>query len=324
MPPETAQSQEGTDQGLPSLGGTPTGSAATSGVDTAAWPVIPAGPFLMGSASSEVFPDDGEGPVREVSVSAFRLSPTAVTNAEFDAFVAATGHRTDAERFGWSYVFRALLHPRARPHVVDGVVPEASWWWGVKDTTWRCPQGPGSQAEPDHPVVHVSWADANAYAEWAGARLPTEAEWEKAARGGLEQMNYPWGDDLTPGGQHRANIWQGTFPDHNTAEDGHLGTAPVTAFTANGFGLHQMAGNVWEWTADWFSPFWHTRDQPRTRLDPQGPPRGTAKVVRGGSHMCHRSYCNRYRCSARTQTTPDTTLGHTGFRVAVSIPEQVP
>lgn len=269
----------------------------------------------MGSEADDIFPEDGEGPVREVTVGAFRISPTTVTNAEFGEFVAATGHVTDAERFGWSYVFRGLLHRDAERYVVDGVVPEASWWWGVRDTTWRCPQGPGSTAIDDHPVVHVSWADAVAYAGWVGGRLPTEAEWEKAARGGLDQQAYPWGDELTPGGEHRTNIWQGTFPSRNTGEDGYLATAPVTAFAPNGYGLHQMAGNVWEWTADWFSPFWHTRDQPRTRVDPQGPPRGTARVVKGGSHMCHRSYCNRYRVAARTQTTPDTTLGHTGFRV---------
>lgn len=281
--------------------------------------MIPAGPFWMGSESTEVFPDDGEGPVREVTVSAFRICPTTVTNAEFARFVEATGHRTDAEKFGWSYVFRGLLHPQARSSIVDGVVPEASWWWGVNETTWRCPQGPGSEAIDDHPVVHVSWTDAQAYATWAGVRLPTEAEWEKAARGGLDRKTYPWGDDLTPGGEHRANIWQGEFPEHNTVEDGYAATAPVTAFAPNGYGLHQMAGNVWEWTADWFSPFWHTRDQPRTRIDPTGPPRGSARVVRGGSHMCHRSYCNRYRAAARTQTTPDTTLGHTGFRVVADV-----
>lgn len=312
----------------PSRGERPATTPATAGVqpapvgvgrDHSDWPVVPAGPFLMGSEAADVFPGDGEGPVREVSTSAFRISPTAVTNAEFAEFVAATGHVTDAEKFGWSYVFRGLLHRDAKPYVVDGVVPDASWWWGVRETTWQCPQGPGSTALDDHPVVHVSWADAAAYAAWAGGRLPTEAEWEKAARGGREQQTYPWGDELTPSGVHHTNIWQGSFPSRNTGEDGHLGTAPVTAFPANDYGLHQMSGNVWEWTADWFSPYWHTRDQPRTRTDPQGPPRGTAKVVKGGSHMCHRSYCNRYRVAARTQTTPDTTLGHTGFRVVAQV-----
>ena len=155
----------------PSPGAVPTPSDSPNGepeIDVSSWPVIPAGPFWMGSESTEVFPDDGEGPVREVTVSSFRICPTTVTNAEFARFVEATGHRTDAEKFGWSYVFRGLLHPEARSSIVDGVVPEASWWWGVNDTTWQCPQGPGSEAIDDHPVVHVSWTDAQAYATWAG------------------------------------------------------------------------------------------------------------------------------------------------------------
>lgn len=277
---------------------------------------VPAGTFLMGSDAADVFPGDGEGPVREVSVSEFRISATAVTTAEFADFVEATGHVTDAEKFGWSYVFRGLLHPSARSHLVDGVVPEASWWLGVRDTDWRCPRGPGSTAEDDHPVTHVSFADAEAYCTWVGGRLPTEAEWEKAARGGLDQQTYPWGDELQPGGKHRMNIWQGTFPERNTGADGWTGTAPVRTFEPNGYGLFQTSGNVWEWTADWWSEFWHRRDQERTRVDPKGPPRGQARVVKGGSHMCHHSYCNRYRCAARTHTTPDSSLGHTGFRVA--------
>ncbi|MFW6600271.1 formylglycine-generating enzyme family protein [Propionibacteriaceae bacterium Y2011] len=280
------------------------------------WVTVPGGRFWMGSDAADSFPDDGEGPVREVEVSTFRIAATTVSNAEFGAFVDDTGFVTEAERFGWSYVFRGLLHPDARQHVVDGVVPDASWWLGVTGAHWRHPQGPGSTALDDHPVVHVSYGDATAYCSWAGVRLPTEAEWEKAARGGLDRAVYPWGDELTPGGEHRANIWQGTFPTDNTGDDGFVGTAPVRSFEPNGYGTHQQSGNVWEWTSDWFSPFWHRRDQPRTRVDPQGPPRGTSRVVKGGSYMCHLSYCNRYRVAARTQTTADTSLGHTGFRVA--------
>nr|WP_229116205.1 formylglycine-generating enzyme family protein [Parenemella sanctibonifatiensis] len=277
---------------------------------------VPAGPFVMGSEAPEGFPADGEGPLRQVEVGEFRIGATAVTVAEYAAFVEATDHRTDAERYGWSFVFHHLLAPGAEEAVVEGQVPETPWWLGIRGADWRHPGGPGSAAEPDHPVVHVSHRDASAYAAWVGGRLPTEAEWEKAARGGLEQASYPWGDELTPGGEHRANLWQGTFPSSNSGDDGWLGTAPVRSFPANGLGLYETSGNVWEWTADWFSPHWHRRDQERTRVDPTGPPRGTARVVRGGSYLCHRSYCNRYRVAARTQTEPDTTLGHTGFRVA--------
>jgi formylglycine-generating enzyme required for sulfatase activity len=159
--------------------------------------------------------------------------------------------------------------------------------------------------------VHVSWNDASAYADWAGKRLPTEAEWEYAARGGLEQKLYPWGDDLTPAGRHLCNIWQGEFPTHDTAEDGYAGTCPVDAFPPNGFELYSVAGNVWEWCLDWFSPDFH---RIATRVNPVGPPSGTAKVMKGGSYLCHASYCNRYRVAARTSNTPDSSTTNTGFR----------
>ncbi|WP_269449815.1 formylglycine-generating enzyme family protein [Auraticoccus cholistanensis] len=280
---------------------------------------IPAGSFWMGSDSDEVFPADGEGPVRQVSTGAYAIAAHAVTNADFAEFVAATGYRTDAERFGWSFVFHLLVHPGAREHVVDAAVPGAPWWRGVRGATWSAPGGPGSDLDGllDHPVVHVSYADAQAYVAWRGARLPTEAEWERAARGGLEQATYPWGDELTPGGQHRANIWQGVFPERNTLEDGFLGTAPVDAFEPNGYGLHNTSGNVWEWTSDLFSATYHRHDKPATRENPQGPRYGLSRVVRGGSYLCHRSYCNRYRVAARTSVTDDSSLGHTGFRVVV-------
>jgi formylglycine-generating enzyme required for sulfatase activity len=224
-----------------------------------------------------------------------------------------TGYVTEAEQFGWSYVFARFLSAEVRR--VSPRPPDAPWWLGVQGATWDAPEGPGSDlaSRGDHPVVHVSWTDAAAYASWAGKRLPTEAEWEYAARGGLEQARYPWGDELEPDGEHRCNIWQGNFPVKNTGDDGWVGTAPVTEFAPNGFGLHNVSGNVWEWCADWWSPTFHI-DGPRT--DPKGPQEGTARVMRGGSYMCHESYCNRYRVAARSSNTPDSSTGNIGFRCA--------
>jgi len=279
---------------------------------------IPSRTFRMGSESPEIIRSDGEAPVRVVQLAAYSISATCVTNAQFAEFADATGHVTDAESFGWSFVFGDFVHPAARDEVVDGRVAGAPWWRGVRGASWRHPHGRGSSLEglERHPVVHVSWNDAMAFAEWNQVRLPTEAEWEYAARGGLDQCTYPWGDHLTPGGEHRANIWQGSFPGRNSADDGYVMTAPVDAFAPNGLGLFSVAGNVWEWAADWFSADWHTVSSERTRVNPTGPPTGTSKVLRGGSYICHASYCNRYRVSARTHNVPDTSLGHTGFRVA--------
>jgi formylglycine-generating enzyme required for sulfatase activity len=271
------------------------------------------GPFLMGTQDEEGFPADGEGPIRRVELSPFRIDPTAVTNAQFAAFVKATGYVTDAERYGFSFVFEGFLSEENRRG--SQAVPAVPWWRAVTGASWRRPEGPGSSvtSRQNHPVVHVSWNDATAYCEWSNTRLPTEAEWEYAARGGLEQQRYPWGDELTPGGRHRCNIWQGEFPVRNTGEDGYLGTAPVKSYRPNGYGLYNVAGNVWEWCADWFSPDFH-RTGPHT--DPTGPSDGTARVMRGGSHMCHASYCNRYRVAARSSNTPESSAGNIGFRVA--------
>lgn len=263
--------------------------------------MLPGGAFDMGSEDPDVNPGDAEGPVRTVTVEPFLLSPYAVTNTRFAVFAKRTGYRTTAERFGWSFVFHAFVTPAAQAHA-RGSVAGAPWWVAIEGANWRHPEGPGSHItdRQSHPVVHISHEDALAYCAWAGARLPTEAEWEYAARGGLHRARYPWGDTLTPGDRHCCNIWQGRFPDHNTAEDGYVGTCPVTAFRPNGYGLFNMAGNVWEWSAD--------------RWSPDGP--ADEYAMRGGSYLCHSSYCNRYRVAARTRNTSDSTSGNLGLRCA--------
>ena len=220
--------------------------------------LIPGGAFLMGADDSDGFHADGEGPIREVSVSPFYMDETAVTNAQFGAFVRAARYATEAEKFGWSFVFHSFVARRAARTVTQAVA-EAGWWWRVDDASWRRPEGPGSGIgrRMDHPVVHVSWNDAQAYCRWAGKRLPTEAEWERAARGGLTGKRYAWGDELAPGGKHMCNIWQGDFPTRNTLDDGYASTAPARAFEPNGYGLYNVSGNVWEWQADWFSANHH-------------------------------------------------------------------
>ena len=277
---------------------------------------LPGGTFLMGTDFAEGFPADGEGPVRPVTLRPFSIDLHPVTNHVFRQFVEATRYRTDAERFGWSFVF--WLHiPRARfSQMVEDRVQVAPWWCKVRGAKWDTPEGPGSNLlrREDHPVVHVSWSDSVAFAKWTGQRLPTEAEWEYAARGGLEQKLYPWGDKLRPNGEHRCNIWQGEFPNHDTAEDGYSGTCPVDAFPPNDFGIYSITGNTWEWCADWFSADFHRSADCN---NPTGPPTGTSRVTKGGSFLCHKSYCNRYRVAARSQNTPDSSTSNTGFRCAL-------
>ncbi|RKD89229.1 formylglycine-generating enzyme family protein [Halopiger aswanensis] len=275
------------------------------------------GTFRMGTDSEVGFEDDGEGPAREVVVDPFAAGIHAVTNAEFYEFVRETGYTTDAERHGWSFVFEEFLTPDAREHVV-GTSGAADWWVGVEGACWYRPKGPGSSIEDrlDHPVVHVSWNDAVAYCDWADRRLPTEAEWEYAARGGREGTRFPWGDELEPHGEHRCNVWQGSFPEHNTASDGYLGTAPVDAFEPNGYGLYNVVGNVWEWCADWFDPDYH---ETTAAENPTGPDDGRVRSMRGGSHLCHESWCNRYRLAARSKNTPASSTGNIGFRCVANV-----
>lgn len=290
--------------------GSPSGSDRSTGSqeDHGAVP-LPGGTFWMGSEDGDVNPHDGEGPVRQVSVDAFAISRSTVTNREFSRFVDQTGYITEAEEYGWSFVFAAFLTGKLR--AASPRPQQTPWWCAVQGAAWSAPQGPGSGLAEimDHPVVHVSWRDAEAYAAWAQGRLPSEVEWEYAARGGLHQARYPWGDELMPASEHRCNIWQGRFPVSNTAEDGYRGTAPADAFPPNGYGLHNMAGNVWEMCAD----YWTTAG-PSAAADGE-----VRRVNRGGSYLCHDSYCNRYRVAARSSNGADSSTGNQGFRLAFDL-----
>lgn len=272
---------------------------------------IPAGTMVMGDSSGDRNPGDGETPLHEVTLEAFEIDTTSVTNDDFARFVADTGYSTEAETWGFSAVFHLAV--AAPTEDIIGPAAGTPWWLGVRGADWAHPGGRTSTSDGlgDHPAVHVSWNDAMAYCAWAERRLPTEAQWEYAARGGLADAKYPWGDAEVDAGGWRANIFQGEFPRRNTVEDGWLTTAPVRTFRPNGFGLWQPIGNVWEWCEDWFSAAYYATSP---RVDPHGPHEGTARVMRGGSYLCHHSYCNRYRNSARSSNTPDSSMGNGGFR----------
>lgn len=272
--------------------------------------LVRGGEFEMGT-DKPVFVADGENPARPVRVNDFYIDVHEVSNAEFERFARATGHRTEAETFGDSFVLDSAISEETKKGITQAVAA-APWWLPVKGADWRHPEGPDSHIHDrmDHPVVHVSWNDAVAFCKWSGKRLLTEAEWEYACRAGLKNRLFPWGNNWTPKGKTRANIWEGKFPVTNTAEDGYPGTAPVTAFPATKFGLKNIIGNVWEWTADW----WTTRHTRELQDNPKGPPGGADKVKKGGSFMCHKTYCYRYRCAARSQNTPDTSAYNVGIR----------
>lgn len=303
---------------------------------------VPGGTFAMGS--DRHYPE--EAPVHRVTVDGFWMDRTPVTNAAFARFVQATGHVTFAEKppdpadypgalpemlYAGSLVF---VQP---PGPVD-LRDLTNWWHFVRGADWQHPFGGGSSIEGrmDHPVVHVAYADAEAYAAWAGKALPTEAEWERAARGGLEGAEFAWGDEFTPGGRPMANTWQGRFPHENLVEDGWERTSPVGSFPANGFGLVDMIGNVWEWTTDWYRPR-HPDEKAKACCIPKNPRGGAEaesydpalpairiprRVLKGGSHLCAPSYCRRYRPAARFPQPVDTSTSHVGFRCIVRVPPE--
>lgn len=285
------------------------------------WADIPAGSFRMGNGFDDGMTDDGEGPPRQVSLSGFRISTTVVTNRQFRAFVRATGYITEAEQAGWSHVFY-LQVPKPLRDTIRQIASGLPWWLPVEAACWQRPEGPGSHIyeRPDHPVVHVSWNDATAYCQWAGVRLPTEAQWERAARGGLEGRRYPWGDELEPGGHRQCQIWQGEFP-NRPAEGWVPGPVAARSFGPNGYGLFNTVGNVWEWCSDGFTPDYHASTGAQ---DPECRTPTERRSMRGGSFLCHDSYCNRYRVAARSSNTPSSSSSNCGFRVVLEIGRPAP
>jgi len=300
--------------------------------------LIPGGVFEMGADNDQASPD--EYPKHKVQVSPFYMDITEVTNAQFRKFVEATGYVTTAERApDWEEVKKSL--PPGTPKPPDSVLVPASlvfkpsdgpvdlndysqWWTWKKGANWRQPEGPGSSIEgkDDYPVVHISWEDAQAYCKWAGKRLPTEAEWEFAARGGLINNIYPWGNEHVNQGKPKANTWEGKFPYLNEQKDGYVKLAPVKSYPPNGYGLYDMAGNVWEWCSDLYHYDYYKQLEGKLTVDPKGPdssydpqePYTLKRSLRGGSFLCNDSYCSGYRVARRMKSSPDTGLEHTGFR----------
>ena len=326
--------------GRPATGRQDTGGRAAS-ADDGDMVLIPATTFWMGS--DDHYPE--EAPARPVAVDAFLIDKEPVTNAAFALFVAATGYVTFAERApdpaAYPEADPALLKPGSAVFTPPGrPVPTTdpfAWWAYVLGADWRHPYGPASSLEglDDHPVCHVAYEDAQAYALWAGKRLPTEAEWECAARGGLDRAAFAWGEDLAPQGRMLANYWQGRFPNENLELDGFFRTSPVGSFPPNGFGLHDMIGNVWDWTQDWYAQPERAVSSPccapqnprggseAASRDPHDPGRNFGrKVLKGGSHLCAENYCQRYRPAARYPQTVDSTTSHIGFRCARSLPAE--
>ncbi len=299
--------------------------------------MIPGGAFDMGTDDSQTRAD--EQPKHKVTVDSFFIDEHEVTNAEFTAFVTATGYVTTAEKpISMEELMKELPAGSPEPDSSllqagslvfsppDHAVPlddVSQWWTFVAGASWQHPEGPGSNitGKEHYPVIHISWDDAQAYAKWAGKRLPTEAEWEYAARGGLASQLYPWGNEALTTGKPKANTWNGHFPYENTKTDGFYGVAPVKSFASNGYGLYDMSGNVWEWCADWYdAEYYH--HVPATAHNPQGPAKGfdpadplaPKRVIRGGSFMCSDEYCSGYRVTARMKTTPTSGLMNLGFR----------
>jgi len=292
-------------QATPPVERQPSGASAYATVE------IPGGRAEIGT-DRPVIAADGEGPRRFQKIGRFRLGMTAVTNAEFSAFVAATGYVTEAERFGWSFVFWAHVEGVDTTAAVVGT----EWWRRVDGASWRAPYGPASTLDgrEAYPAVHVSWRDAGAFAGWVGGRLPSEAEWEHAARGGRVGAIYPWGDQHPDDESFQpCNIWQGRFPEIDSGKDGFAGLAPARSFAPNGYGLYNMSGNCWEWTAE---PFRVRSLKSSAKALNERMRAEDRKLLKGGSHLCHASYCHRYRIAARTHNTPDTSTSHIGFRVA--------